>query len=311
MGLCFIHFSSSVILGYYFKKYRNAALSMAMFGISIGNIVFPLLYESLIERYGTWGTLLISGAMQFHVAITGSLMRPMKRNFKIVRENGTVTKNGRRKSSLMYTALFRSLSTAPSSKHSVGKASNTGEAYSTGDKIDNHYKTINFKDYCKEAFFKIIPKDSVVPALVSTIALCLFGAFNSTITVHYLAYAEQQGVDEQLQAILLSVMGISGIACRIFLILVTSTCKFSVVIFYIFSGFSESTIGFIGPYFTSTYPGHVIFMSLFSFMSSMPNTLLVPVGMEVFGEDRVVEVTGLLTFMDGLGQLAGPPVAGR
>lgn len=316
-----------VVLGYYFKKYRNTAFSIATSGIAAGTIFFPILYANLIEHYGTWGTLLISGAMQFHVTVFGSLMRPIKRKVSNSHLKVYTKKTGRRRSSVMFSALCRALSsiprvttepksTCPTETSPIKHTDHTNNKYDnriTDVKPEsnqlNHQRP-SFKEYCQDAFFKVIPRDFVVPCLASTVALCLFGAYSSTLAVHYVAYAEEQGVDNEFGALLLSIMGTGGIAGRVVILTFTNLCNVSVLFLYIFFGFLSSALAFIGPFVTVSYVGHAAFMFSFAVTACVPISLMVPVGMEVFGEDRVVEVTGLLTFMDGLGQLAGPPVAG-
>jgi MFS family permease len=78
-----VYYTSAVIIGFYFKKYRNLAFGFAMAGVSTGIMVFPFLLEYCFEKFSPRGSLLIVGGIEAHTIIAGSLMRPINNQKKI------------------------------------------------------------------------------------------------------------------------------------------------------------------------------------------------------------------------------------
>ncbi|XP_070534766.1 monocarboxylate transporter 12-like [Ptychodera flava] len=66
---------SVVIIGRYFHKYHTLVNGIACAGSSIGVMVFPPLYQVLIDNYGWKGAMLIIAAMNMHIVVCGCLMR--------------------------------------------------------------------------------------------------------------------------------------------------------------------------------------------------------------------------------------------
>ena len=99
---------STIILGQYFSKRRSLANCVAQTGASSGSLLFPILLRALLDNFGLFGTLLFVGAINLHVLVSGSLMRPTSfyrkpivDNFAnsksdFTRVNGAVLTNGKR-----------------------------------------------------------------------------------------------------------------------------------------------------------------------------------------------------------------------
>ncbi|XP_022089922.1 monocarboxylate transporter 5-like isoform X2 [Acanthaster planci] len=68
--------ASYTILGMYFKKRLAIAMGLATAGVSVGQLVLPPFFQYLIDHYGWKGSLMITSALTFHVAVAGALMRP-------------------------------------------------------------------------------------------------------------------------------------------------------------------------------------------------------------------------------------------
>ena len=67
---------TTTLLAQYFDKRRGLANCLAQAGASGGSLVFPILLRTLLNNYSLFGTLLFVGAMNLHLAVAGSLLRP-------------------------------------------------------------------------------------------------------------------------------------------------------------------------------------------------------------------------------------------
>ncbi|CAG2191425.1 unnamed protein product [Mytilus edulis] len=75
MGYGLIFGPCSTILSFYFDKKRGLATGIMASCSGIGNMCFPYMYKYLIENYGLPGTILIAGAVYFHVCPVSMFLR--------------------------------------------------------------------------------------------------------------------------------------------------------------------------------------------------------------------------------------------
>lgn len=75
-----------VIVSQYFDKHRALANGICVSGTAVGSIIFPKLFESLVNRFGFHGTILILGCCMLQVCISGLLYKPLE-----LKENSTAT----------------------------------------------------------------------------------------------------------------------------------------------------------------------------------------------------------------------------
>ncbi|XP_033759548.1 monocarboxylate transporter 7-like [Pecten maximus] len=90
-AMAFTHGPALVMLGKYFDKRRGMANAVMNFGGSFGRLVLPNLFRILLDVYALQGTLLIASALLFHIMVTGSLLRPLRRRpiiNKLLKDNG-------------------------------------------------------------------------------------------------------------------------------------------------------------------------------------------------------------------------------
>lgn len=66
-----------VMIGKYFHDRRSLANGLSLTGASVGQFAIPPLLQYLLDEYGLRGTVLLVGALYFHVAISGFLYRPL------------------------------------------------------------------------------------------------------------------------------------------------------------------------------------------------------------------------------------------
>ncbi|KAK6196151.1 hypothetical protein SNE40_001433 [Patella caerulea] len=77
-GQAMAYTGSMVVVGFYFKHKTGMAAGIITCGSSISLFVFPVVTQFLIDKYTLQGTFLILGAIGFHAAVCGALMRPTK-----------------------------------------------------------------------------------------------------------------------------------------------------------------------------------------------------------------------------------------
>lgn len=65
----------------FFTVRRNRAVSFAMTGIGIGQILLPQIVTALMPVYGSQGTILIIGGLALHSLIGATLFQPVKWHF--------------------------------------------------------------------------------------------------------------------------------------------------------------------------------------------------------------------------------------
>ena len=68
-----------VVLAQYFKKRLSLSFGIAAAGVSMGQLVFPPLYNYLIDQYGWRGSLIIVAALTLNTLPAGALFRPLTR----------------------------------------------------------------------------------------------------------------------------------------------------------------------------------------------------------------------------------------
>ncbi len=64
-------------LASYFDKYYSIASSLSQMGLAFGIMIIPLLTQLFIDVYGWRGTMLILGALNTQLILSGAVMRPI------------------------------------------------------------------------------------------------------------------------------------------------------------------------------------------------------------------------------------------
>ena len=74
--------AESIVLGelaIYFDQYYSIANSLAQIGLSSGIMIVPLLTQLFIDVYGWRGTMLLLGALNMQLVLSGAVMRPVNK----------------------------------------------------------------------------------------------------------------------------------------------------------------------------------------------------------------------------------------
>ncbi|XP_046582155.1 monocarboxylate transporter 12-like isoform X1 [Haliotis rubra] len=76
LGEGLVYTGSIVILGFYFRDQVSLVTGVGMAGVGMGTFFLPPLTQYLLDNYGLKGCFLFLGAIAFHAAEFGALMRP-------------------------------------------------------------------------------------------------------------------------------------------------------------------------------------------------------------------------------------------
>ncbi|XP_076453708.1 monocarboxylate transporter 5-like isoform X2 [Babylonia areolata] len=77
LGMSMLNQPCTVLLGFYFKRRRSLANSVAKCGVGIGAVAFPPVVTYLLKHYGLRGALLLMGAICLHSVMAAMLLRPV------------------------------------------------------------------------------------------------------------------------------------------------------------------------------------------------------------------------------------------
>ncbi|XP_064631532.1 monocarboxylate transporter 13-like isoform X1 [Lineus longissimus] len=78
-GVSMMTFTTSIMVNFYFKKYRNLAVGIMTSGAGVGYLVFPLMIEHFIETYSWRGAMVLLAGISFQGCVVGALLRPNER----------------------------------------------------------------------------------------------------------------------------------------------------------------------------------------------------------------------------------------
>ncbi|XP_014668320.1 PREDICTED: monocarboxylate transporter 6-like isoform X2 [Priapulus caudatus] len=67
-----------VMVGRYYKKWLYLATAAACTGEGLGFVLFPMIFNNLIEEYQWQGSMLINGAISLNIVLCGVIMKPLK-----------------------------------------------------------------------------------------------------------------------------------------------------------------------------------------------------------------------------------------
>ncbi|XP_002737814.1 monocarboxylate transporter 12-like [Saccoglossus kowalevskii] len=271
-----------LIISYYFKQKHAMANGIAFAGASMGVVIFPPLCHGLIEYYGWRGSLFLLGSINLNICVFATLMRspPLKKHPAPVPHANDILQE---KPLLRHEGQSNALS-----------ANNESTQTQRPKGID-----------CN------IWKDNYL-FTIYVIAVFFLGFSTFTPLVHLVPRAVYQGVSHGKAAWVVSVIGLTGFAGRLFHGVpiskgyVTSYQFFTITIFLI--GFITIIFGPIG----GSYTKIMVYAALYGTISGCYNPLVAVVMKDVVASDALMPTgMGLTLLIYGLGHLIGAPVAGR
>ncbi|XP_056286239.1 monocarboxylate transporter 6 isoform X2 [Pseudoliparis swirei] len=270
------------ILGHYFVRRRAFANAMSSTGTALGLCTLPFLGNYLHAALGWRGSFLVLGGVLLNSCVCGAVMRPLRAP-------------GRRRGQ----PLMNHGPPPPEEEGGAGKAS--GRAGRTWSRVAAFLT--------KHMAFDQLRHNARYRAFAVGITWTMLGFV--VPLVYLVPYATAHGMDPGRAALLLSILGLVNIAVRPPIGVLFSAAWFKGRHVYVFAwallvnGLSNA-ICCAGPGFRVLLAYVVVYGLSMSVVGSLMYTVL----MEVVDMSRFPSALGLLSIMESVTLLVGPPLAG-
>ncbi|XP_056286240.1 monocarboxylate transporter 6 isoform X3 [Pseudoliparis swirei] len=282
LGFCFSFQPAVAILGHYFVRRRAFANAMSSTGTALGLCTLPFLGNYLHAALGWRGSFLVLGGVLLNSCVCGAVMRPLRAP-------------GRRRGQ----PLMNHGPPPPEEEGGAGKAS--GRAGRTWSRVAAFLT--------KHMAFDQLRHNARYRAFAVGITWTMLGFV--VPLVYLVPYATAHGMDPGRAALLLSILGLVNIAVRPPIGVLFSAAWFKGRHVYVFAwallvnGLSNA-ICCAGPGFRVLLAYVVVYGLSMSVVGSLMYTVL----MEVVDMSRFPSALGLLSIMESVTLLVGPPLAG-
>ncbi|XP_048247365.1 monocarboxylate transporter 12-like [Haliotis rufescens] len=339
---------SGVAPGDYFNKRLPAAYGICMSGGALGLLVVGPLTIFLLDLYTLSGTLLILGAIGFHVCSAGVLIRPSstlkpEKSISVQPdcEDGT-------EECVDAPQDPAELNCVPKTDDPCAQNETTVTVFLQGDddrhtcsQTDDNEDTdvrspdsgfITKEDNFRAANTTVAPlleqnsrspkKDSWCGAIRESVTL--FGAngfflyllsvlfwslSEATCMVHLPNYAEYKGSTPAQSASLFTGMGVSALFSGMLAGFASSDKSIGNILLHVgLQGMSGISI-MILPVLSHTYHLQMVACVLYGTYSQGPYTLVSPICIELIGRSKLAVAYGMWSFVLGIGLMFGPPIA--
>ncbi|XP_063796997.1 monocarboxylate transporter 2-like [Pseudophryne corroboree] len=277
---------SVIVVGKYFQKRRPIANGLAMAGSPVVLSTLAPLNQFLFDKFGWRGSFLILGALLLNCCVAGALFRPIgpmssktkKENNKPIQEKDPEKVN---------ISLLEQVKVA------------------TPEKKEKESCLTRFNKVLDLTLFK---HRGFLIYLIGNVLM--FIAFYAPI-VFLAPYGKHLGVDEYSAAFLLSILAIIDMVARPATGIIANTKWIRPRIQYFFS-FSVTFNGLchlLCPLVTG-YTGLVVYSVFFGLGFGMVCALLFETLMDLVGPKRFSSAVGLVTIVECVPLLLGPPIGG-
>lgn len=280
MGFCLSFQPAIAILGHYFVRRRAFANSLASTGTAIGLSTLPLFAHFLLTHMGWRGSFLILGAVLLNCCVCGAVMRPVHQGSK--KPNRTRGQPDKIENELSSTGHHRA----------------SGKLAAFLAALQKH---MAFDLFCSNKRYQIYSIGVTWMMLGFVVPL-----------VYLVPYATSHGMEQDRAALLLAILGLINIFMRPLAGIISELHCFSGKHIYLFSGavlvngLSNCICG-IGASFSVL----LAFVGVYALSMSFIGSLLFQVLMEIVEMPRFPSALGLITTMESVTLLIGPPLGGE
>lgn len=274
-GLAFNLQPSLTITAKYFLVKRPIANGLAMTGSPVLLSVFAPLNQFLFDNFGWRGSFLILGGVLLHCCVAGSLMRPIKVKQAVKKPtHQSVTE--------------------------VDVTHQTSETVNTQGCVEKVNRFIDLSIF-KDRGFLIYLVGNVVMLLGIHAPM-----------VFLVPYAEQHGIHEDDAALLLSIFALADtVACPVTGFLAsTEWIRPNIQYFFSFAVACNGVCHLTGSLLTG-YVGLVVYTVIFGLTWGMVGALKFEVLTDLVGAHHFSSTVGLVTVIECLPVLLGPPIFGK
>ncbi|KAM4722777.1 monocarboxylate transporter 2-like [Rhinophrynus dorsalis] len=282
---------SVIVIGQYFLKRRPMANGLAMAGSPVLLSTLAPLNQFLFDKYGWRGSFFILGALLLNCCVAGALFRPIvptssgtkkhkKKSVKDLEENG-------KSESLLEKNKLQS---ETANKHEEEKDESC---------LDKFNKFLDLTLF-KHRGFMIYLVGNVI----------MFFAFYAPI-VFLTPYAKHLGVDEYSAAFLLSILAIVDMFTRPLTGIIANSKWIRPRVQYFFSiAIIFNGCCHLACPFATGYVGLVVYSVFFGLGFGIVCALIFETLMDLVGAKRFSSAVGLVTIIECVPLLLGPPIAG-
>ncbi|KAK3589658.1 hypothetical protein CHS0354_015159 [Potamilus streckersoni] len=332
-----------IMLGNYFSKYRSIANGIGLSGASVGQFAIPPLLQFFLDTYGLKGTLLLLGAIYFHVVACGAVYRPL--SFYVQRRRSKKERGKKASVDNKQNALTEvgergdiPLIQIDVDKKHVNNMTEEGSAFhrhhvaSTGSVVFGsmdslHQTAIDMEHPSKDekttgskgkkplcqrllshlATFKVL-KNYVVVFFTLVSFLLFFGHFNFILFLPL--SAESNDIHRYWKALLISIAGICDLIGRILVGILGDSNKLArYKILAVCTGISGFNI--LMYEIATVYWWKAMHVGIYGFFGGAYVAILTPVLIDFVGLVLMPPVLSVVLFIQGFGAAIGQPVLGK
>ncbi|XP_078594298.1 uncharacterized protein LOC144872061 [Branchiostoma floridae x Branchiostoma japonicum] len=272
-------------IGRYFTTHRLRANSFASIGGSFASFAFPPLFQYLMDEYTWRGALVLIGGIVLQVAAFGALVRPilLKSDVTTNKTPGKVQESSGQSSKLSENITNVHLT---AEKHSLTKII-----------VDKIGSVIDIRLLTEPRF------------LLFCVAVFLFGFGRFVPNIYIVPRARAFGVEEYPSAFLLSILAIGDIIGRALVGLLPEWPRFRRADQYAMNIFLMGVVTLFAP-LAKTYVTMAVYSACYGLLMGGCVPLLYSAIAEIGGANRMSSALGIIMFLRGAGNLAGPPFSG-
>lgn len=282
LGFCLSFQPSVTMVGHYFAHRRAFANALSSTGTALGLSTLPLLANALLSRFGWRGSFLILGGVLLNCCVCGAVMRPLgakpKRQERTKHTNNHLSSHQEREG--LKGRLRTTLSTLmPFLRRHMA--------------FDLLCSNLRFRAYALGVSWMM--EGLVVPL------------------VYLVPYTTAHGVDQDRAALLMAILGLVNITVRpaaafVFGLPFFQGSRNFVYLFAIavlINGLSNCICGM-----ATSFTMLLSYVIIYGFSMSLIGCLLFTVLMETVEMSRFPSALGLISIMESIMLLIGPPLAG-
>uniref|UniRef100_A0A8C2EJJ9 Solute carrier family 16 member 5b n=1 Tax=Cyprinus carpio TaxID=7962 RepID=A0A8C2EJJ9_CYPCA len=288
MGFSLSFQPSITMVGHYFVRRRAFANALSSTGTALGLSTLPLLANYLLSSFGWRGSFLVLGGVLLNCCVCGAVMRPLGAKPKM-KARTRQTNNHQLKTNCLSISQERE-----------GLKGRLRATLSTVMSFLRRHMAFDL--LCSNPYFCAYALGMSWMMLGFMVPL-----------VYLVPYATAYGIEQDRAALLMAILGLINITVRPVTALVFGLPRFrgSHNFAYLFAtavlinGLSNCICGMV-----TSFPGLLAYVLVFGFSMSVIGSLLFTVLMDTVEMSRFPSALGLISIMESIMLLLGPPLAG-
>ncbi len=335
MGFGISYIPAVTIVPLFCEKYRPVALGVAVSGAGVGTFCYPPLIRLLVHWFGWRGAMLISGGVTLNICVCGALMR-LPRKPQYMDAHGRVLSRDQAEKVLAEKDTSGTKKTHGSSSNGIAKNGTISNGINKSQNCKGPGNGTVSNGVAKEPVkftrlrspsrhFVRLKRQVTVEKCRKVLNLQLFRvtdylilALNnvllifslSIVYVHLPAFSEKRGISKDAAAILISTIGISNVIGRVAFGLLAKVPFLTAQRLYMSSLTLAGLVIILFPH-SHTYVLMQAAAAAFGFFSASIGPLLPILIGEFLSVLLIPSGYGYLLVFEAIGNLLGPPAAGK